>query len=150
MQALHGLMTPPVSARGALLARLGAWMQVAQLLGLAALLATLHSARSASSLPSATEANSVEIARGETVMNQGTQYLFMGTGIAVLGMVLIIIAATYYRYRAQWFFWFLCIYGAAMCISYMLPFGVCFLLIALLKRKEFELDPPPEPGTLIR
>ena len=62
----------------------------------------------------------------------------------------VIIAATHYRYRAQWFFWFLCIYGAAMCISYMLPFGVCFLLFALLKRKEFDLDPAPEPGTLVR
>ncbi|MEN3940367.1 hypothetical protein WJU23_03665 [Prosthecobacter sp. SYSU 5D2] len=143
-------MTSPVFPRGALLARLGAWMQVAQLLGLAALLATLHSARSASSLPSATEANAIEVARGETIMNEATQYLFLGTGIAVIGMILVIIAATYYRYRAQWFFWFLCIYGAAMCISYMLPFGLCFLLIAYLKRKEFDLDPAPEPGTMVR
>jgi hypothetical protein len=143
-------MTSPESPRGALLARLGAWMQVAQLLGLAALLATLHSARSSSGLPSATEANAIEVAKADAVMNEATQYLFFGTGIAILGMILVIIAATYYRYRAQWFFWFLCIYGAAMCISYMLPFGVCFLIIAYLKRKEFDLDPPPEPGTLVR
>lgn len=125
-------------------------MQVAQLLGLAATLATMHAARSDSSLPSATEANAIEVARGETVLNHATQYLFLGTGIAILGIFLVILAATYYRYRAQWFFWFLCIYGAAMCISYMLPFGVCFLLFAILKRKEFDLDPPPEPGTLVR
>ncbi|TDU81287.1 hypothetical protein EI77_00590 [Prosthecobacter fusiformis] len=144
-------MTQPVSQRGALLAKIGALLQVAQLIGLAATLATMNAAAGNFNIqPTATDATVAEVAKASTVMSNATHYLFFGTGIAVIGMIMVIVAATVYRYRANWFFWFLCVYGGAMTISYMFPFGLFFLIYALTKRKEFDLDPGPQPGTLVR
>ena len=144
-------MTDPVSNRGATLAKAGALMQVAQLIGLAATLATMNAAAGKFNIqPTATDATIAEVAKASTVMSNATHYLFIGTGIALIGMILVIIAATVYRYRANWFFWFLCVYGGAMTISYMFPFGLFFVIYALTKRKDFDLDAGPEPGTLVR
>lgn len=144
-------MTTPVSNRGATLARTGALLQLAQLVGLAAMLATMNAASGNFNIqPTATDATLAEVAKASTVMSNATQYLFIGTGVAIVGIILVILAATVYRYRANWFFWFLCVYGGGMLLSHMFPFGLFFVIYALTKRKEFDLDPGPEPGTIVR
>lgn len=82
-------------------------------------------------------------------MEHAANYMFAGIGIAILGLVFVILSATVYRYRAAWLFWFMCLYGGAMILSYLLPFGLFLVIYALRKKKEFPLDPPPERGTLV-
>lgn len=64
---------------------------------------------------------------------------FAGVLLGIIGLILCIIAATAARYRAQWFFWFLVIYGALLFFSYPYgtPFGLFFVVYCLAKRKEF-------------
>lgn len=147
-------MTPPVSQRGALLAKIGAWMQVAQVVGFIASVRNMNQAyaTAGTTLKQATE---IEAALQDTAalsanMSSAFNYFLAGIGIAALGLILVIIAATVYRYRATWFFWFLCLYGGAMIMSYMFPFGVFLVYYALKKKNEFELDPPSIPGTMVR
>jgi len=124
---------------------------VAQILGFAGTWLTLnHSIRNAQITPNGANATAQDIQGINALMGEASDYIFMGIGVAVIGLLLVIIAATRYRYRANWFFWFLCIYGAAMIMSYMLPFGLFFLIYAIMKKNEFDLEPPPEPGTLVR
>jgi len=143
-------MTSASHSPGALLAKLGAFLQVAQVVGFATMWWTLHhDIQEARIAPQELEATMQQVQSMNQLMEASSIYMFAGVGVAILGILMVILAATVYRYRAQWFFWFLCIYGAAMLLSYMLPFGLFFVIYALLKKKEFPLDPPPAPGTLV-
>jgi lipid-A-disaccharide synthase-like uncharacterized protein len=60
-----------------------------------------------------------------------------GIAVSFVGLILVTIAVTACRYRAVWMFWFLCIYGGLMIFSYFVPFGLFFLIFALVKKDEF-------------
>ncbi|MGH7976212.1 MAG: hypothetical protein ACREDS_02470 [Limisphaerales bacterium] len=59
--------------------------------------------------------------------------------IGLIGLVSLLISLTALRYRAEWFFWFLIIYGAMLCGTFPFGtiFGVFFLVYCLTKRREF-------------
>ncbi len=57
-----------------------------------------------------------------------------GLVIGVVGLVLLIIALVKFRYRAEWFFWFLIIYGGLLIGT---PFGIFFLVYCLVHRRDF-------------
>ena len=124
---------------GPLLAKIGAWMQAAQVIGFAMTFVAMSK-----TVQSATPQNPVDPTVMSAAMGEAMRPAILGIAVAVLGIMLIILAATAFRYRAAWFFRFLCIYGGATILSHMLPLGIFLLTFALLKRKEFERD-DPEP-----
>lgn len=130
-------MIPPHTPRGALLAKIGAWMQLAQLAGLAGMMIKVSQIKAAIG-PRGTSDPGVSPA----AMNDAFIPALIGIGIAIVGVILIIIAATALRYRAAWFYSFLWIYGAAMTLSHMMPFGIFVLIYALKHRHEFEKETP--------
>ena len=71
---------------------------------------------------------------GQTLM--GTM---LGMLVGLVGVVLLIVSVTACRYRAEWFFWFLVIYGALALTVFPIgtPFGIFFLVYCLNKRDEF-------------
>jgi hypothetical protein len=75
---------------------------------------------------------------------------FAGIAVALVGLILVIIAITACRYRSVWMFWFLCIYGGLMSFSYFFPFGLFFLIYALVKKDEFlqPVTPQAQPVRL--
>jgi len=126
-------------------------MQTAQVIGFMLSWFGMREAMSQGRPVSATpDASLQDVSAMTAAMGEAFDFFLVGIGIAVLGLILVIIAATRYRYRANWFFWFLCIYGAAMIMTYMFPFGLFFVIYAVMKKNEFDLEPPPEPGTMVR
>ena len=57
-----------------------------------------------------------------------------GLVIGIVGLILLIIALVKYRYRAEWFFWFLVVYGGVLIAT---PFGIFFVVYCLVHRREF-------------
>jgi hypothetical protein len=126
------MMSSPNPQSGALLAKIGAWMQMAQLVG--AISTAVAMGREFENLSSSGvgDPSILSAAVGEALI-----WTIPGIGLAVIGMILVIIAATTYQYRARWLFWFLCLYGSMMIFSYMPPFGLFSVIYALAKRREF-------------
>jgi hypothetical protein len=62
-----------------------------------------------------------------------------GLVFSVVGLVLLCIALFGYRYRAEWFFWFLVIYGALLLLGFPVGsvVGLVFLVFCLTRREEF-------------
>ncbi|HEY1082286.1 MAG TPA: hypothetical protein VGE29_08490 [Prosthecobacter sp.] len=145
------MSSPSPSSRGSLLAKIGAWMQLAQVVGFAISLASMSRlAVAAGGDVAAQKAPTVQVSPElPESIKQAFSYFHIGIGVAALGLVLVLVSAIGLRYRAAWFFWFLCIYGGAATLSYLFPLGLACVSYALLKRKEFPLDPPPTPGTLV-
>lgn len=66
--------------------------------------------------------------------------VILGYGIGFIGLILLVIALVKNRYRAEWFFWFLVIYGVIVMGTFPiigLAFGIFFLVYCLTKRREF-------------
>ena len=59
---------------------------------------------------------------------------FFGLALGVIGLVFLVIALVKFRYRAEWFFWFLMIYGSLLIAT---PFGIFFVVYCLVHRREF-------------
>lgn len=64
----------------------------------------------------------------------------LGLLAGAVGLVLLVISLASSRYRSEWFFWFLVIYGFILlwpffCIS--TPIGIFFIVYCLTKRREF-------------
>jgi hypothetical protein len=59
--------------------------------------------------------------------------------IGLVGLVILLVSLILLRYRAEWFFWFLLIYGLMLCGAFPFGtiFGVFFLVYCLTKRNEF-------------
>ncbi len=131
-------MTSPAPSRprGEILAKIGAWLQAAQIVGFVGTLIGMNRAFAAMGERQVTEPGTLS-----TVIGGVLFYSFIGIGLAVVGLILVIIAATIYKYRAGWFFWFMCIYGTGAVFSYMLPLALFLVIYALVKKKEFQLEP---------
>lgn len=125
-------MNEPPSNSGAFIAKLGAWLQLAQLIGLAGTVLGMMKAFSALKTTGTSDPERLSGAIGEVLWST-----FAGMAVSLVGIVLVLIALTTCRYRAAWMFWFLCIYGGLMIFSYFFPFGLFFLIYALVKKDEF-------------
>jgi hypothetical protein len=140
-------MNEPPSNSGAFIAKLGAGLQLAQVIGFA-----IGFARAAPSMmkafheldtagpgdPALLSAFIGEILIAVLIAATG------GIALSLIGILLVLIAITFCRYRAVWMFWFLCLYGSLMIFIfwYFLPFGLFFLVFGLVKKDEF-LRPAP-------
>lgn len=69
-----------------------------------------------------------------------------GLALGVIGLVFLCIALFGCRYRAEWFFWFLVIYGALLLLGFPVGTvaGIVVLVSCLTLRHEFLK--PDEPG----
>ncbi|MDZ4404332.1 hypothetical protein [Prosthecobacter sp.] len=134
--------TPLPPQRGAFIAKLGAWLQLVQLYGVAIVVASMNRAFRELGSNGGADPTKLSAAIGEILIG-----VFSGIIIALPGLLLIIIAITALRYRAVWMFWFLCIYGGLMTFSYLFPVGLFFLIYALVKKDEFlRLQQPSAPS----
>lgn len=65
-------------------------------------------------------------------------YNLYGLLVGVIGLILFILALVVLRYRAEWFFWFLIVYGALLILAFPFTlFGIFFYVYCLTKRREF-------------
>ncbi len=136
-------MNETPSNNGAFIAKLGAWLQLAQVIGLAGTLAGMMKAFRVLGTSGQSDPARLSKAIREVLVSAAG-----GIAVALIGVILVIIAVTACRYRAAWMFWFLCIYGGLMIFSYFFPFGLFFLIYALVKKDEF-LRPAGPPAQLI-
>ena len=123
---------PSSSNSGAFIAKLGAWLQLAQVIGLAGTVAGMMKAFSSLKTSGTSDPEALSGAIGEVLIASAA-----GIAISLIGIILVLIAITACRYRAVWMFWFLCLYGGLMIFSYFFPFGLFFLIYALVKKEEF-------------
>ncbi|HBJ83493.1 MAG TPA: hypothetical protein DDZ88_06400 [Verrucomicrobiales bacterium] len=114
------------------MAILGVWLQLAQLVGLAGTVTGMMKAFGELKTSGTGDPSKLNGAIGEVLIST-----FIGIAVAFVGIVLVTIAITACRYRSVWMFWFLCIYGGLMIFSYFVPFGLFFLIFALVKKEEF-------------
>jgi hypothetical protein len=129
---LKVLLSHVAMTKGALLARIGVWMQVAQLVGVAFSVWCLMRGLNIIGTTGVDGPTSLSIAIG-AVLDSMPASLAAG----LIGCILLTISITTYRYREKWIFWFLVTYGVLFT-----PFGLFFLIYCLIKRKEF-LQPVP-------
>lgn len=138
-------MNEPPSNNGAFIAKLGAWLQLAQVIGFAIGLARtapiwmklFHEIGSGTpGDPALLSAIIGEILIATMITTAG------GIALSLAGIILVILSITVCRYRAVWMFWFLCLYGGLIIFSYFFPFGLFFLIYGLMKKDEF-LRPVP-------
>jgi drug/metabolite transporter (DMT)-like permease len=132
-------MNEPPSNSGAFIAKLGAWLQLAQLVGFAGTVNGMLKAFSTLKTSGAGDPEKLSGAIGEVLITAAG-----GIAVSLVGVLLVLIAITVCRYRAVWMFWFLCLYGALMIFSYFVPFGLFFLIYALVKKDEFLPATPKE------
>ncbi len=125
-------MNEPPSNSGAFIAKLGAWLQFAQLIGLAGTVIGMMKSFQALGSAGTSDPDKLSRAIGEVLWST-----FAGIAVSLVGLLLVLIAITACRYRAAWMFWFLCLYGGLMIFSYFFPFGLFFLIYALVKKDEF-------------
>lgn len=125
-------MNEPPSNNGAFIAKLGAWLQLAQVIGLAGTVAGMMKAFQVLGTAGTSDPAKLSKAIGEVLWSS-----FAGIAVAFVGLILVIIAITACCYRAVWMFWFLCIYGDLMSFSHFFPFGLFFFIYALVKKDEF-------------
>jgi len=125
-------MNETPSNSGAFIAKLGAWLQLAQVVGFAGTVNGMSMAFTA--LNSKAPANP-PILTGAVLEILWT--LCAGITVSLVGILLVLVAITVCRYRAVWMFWFLCLYGGLIIFSYFLPFGLFFLIYGLMKKDEF-------------
>lgn len=122
----------PSPNRGAFIAKLGVWLQLAQLIGFGGTVIGMMKAFEGLGAAGRSDPAKLSRAIGEVLWSS-----FAGIAISLVGIILVIIAITARRYRAVWMFWFLCIYGGLMTFSYFVPFGLFFFIYALVKKDEF-------------
>lgn len=120
------------SQSGAFIAKLGAWLQLAQIIGLAGTVLGMIKAFSSLKTTGTSDPEVLSGAIGEVLISSA-----VSIAISFIGVLLVLISITLCRYRAAWMFWFLCLYGGLMIFSCFFPFGLFFLIFALVKKEEF-------------
>lgn len=123
---------PPSLQRGAFIAKLGAWLQLAQIIGFGGTVIGMMKSFTVLSDSGRSDPDMLSEAIGGVLISS-----FAGISLSLIGIVLVIIAITARRYRSVWMFWFLCIYGGLMSFSHFFPFGLFFFIYALVKKDEF-------------
>jgi hypothetical protein len=145
--------TPIPPQRGSFIAKLGAWLQLAQVIGLAGTIVGMAKAFKTLEAKGTGDSAKLSAAISEVLI-----YTSAGIGLAFLGLVMVTIAITACRYRACWMYRFLFWYSfwliglnvwllaffKTFTFNLHLPFGLFFLIFALVKKKEFQCAPPPK------
>ena len=137
-------MNAEQSNRGKTLALTGAFLQLGPVVGIAGtaigMLRAFKTLESAG--PGISDPQHVSAAIGDVLITT-----IAGLALGVVGIVLLCIALLGSRYRAEWFFWFLVIYGGLLLFSFPVgtPIGIFFLVYCLTRRQEFLLPRPNEP-----
>lgn len=74
--------------------------------------------------------------------------IFISQAIGGVGNFLFVFSLVSCRYRAVWFFWFICIWGVLSAPSFPLGtgFGIFFLVYALSRKEEFLKTPQASPS----
>ncbi len=142
--------TPLPPQRGAFIAKLGAWLQLAPVLGAIGTFYGMTKAFNTLASSGAGDPAKLSAAIGDVLI-----YTAIAVSLTLVGLVLVTIAITICRYRERWMFKFLCIYGLLsvglnLCflmfgryhISLFLPFGLFFLIFAQIKKEEFQRTAP--------
>jgi biopolymer transport protein ExbB/TolQ len=133
-------MNPSEShATGRKLAKIGAWMQLALLIGVAGSVIGMMRAFDAleAAAPGVGDPTRLSAAIGNVLWST-----LAGIVISFIGGVLICIALLSSRYRARWLFWFLILDG------FLNPLGLFFIAFALIKRHEFFPEELSRPASL--
>lgn len=136
----------PRKQEGGFIAKLGAWLQLAQILGMLGTIIGMTRAFDTLTTDGAGDPARLSGAIGEMLI-----FTLAGVVLSLAGVVLVIVAVTAFRYRAMWMYYFLWCYGILslgaeawvafhrlpFLLGYHAPFGLFFVLFAVMKRQEF-------------
>ncbi len=124
------------------MAKLGAWLQVAPVLGMFGMAEAFSVLRTS---------GAGDPARLSEAIGNALIYALIAKGLSIIGLVLIAVAIIVHRYRSAWMFYFLCFYGLLMiafdlCLflfigfrfNLHLLFGIFFVGFVLMKKEEFQ------------
>ena len=131
--------------KGKILAIIGTALQLAPFIWVIAYLMTLFRLLNLANNPQPVDLNhpleafNATMSKMNSILGDGAVLLIIGLLVGIVGLVLLIIALTISRYRAEWFFWFSVIYGLILCAGFPIgtAFGIFFLVYCLTKRREF-------------
>ncbi|RBP47929.1 MotA/TolQ/ExbB proton channel family protein [Roseimicrobium gellanilyticum] len=128
---------------GRRLAKTGAWMQLATLIGLASTVIGMTRAFETLGTAGVADPSGLSAAIGHVLWSTAA-----GLGIAAIGAILMGVAVLATSYREKWLFWFLIVEGVIWGAP-LFPIGLFLLAVALLKRHEFfpvKLDGTTSPA----
>ena len=125
-------MNETPSNSGAFIAKLGAWLQLAHVIGFARIVPGMLQVFRELGTTGPGDPALLSAIIGEILIA-----ISIGMALSLVGILLVLIAITVCLYRAVWMFWFLCLYGGLMIFSYFFPFGLFFLIYGLVKKDEF-------------
>lgn len=127
-------MNPASPNPGTLLAKIGALAQIGPLVGLSGTVWGMVGAFETLAASGVGDPEKLSAAIGDVLVSTAVGILF---GLA--GIILLVIAITFCRYRAPWAFWFLTIYGALLILAFPFgtPFGLFFVIYCQMKKNEF-------------
>jgi len=124
------------------MAKLGAWLQMAPVLGMFGMAEAFSVLRTS---------GAGDPARLSEAIGNALIYALIAKGFSIIGLALIAVAIIFHRYRAAWMFYFLCFYGLLMiginvCLllftgfsfNLHLLFGIFLLGFATTKKNEFQ------------
>lgn len=128
------------------MAKLGAWLQLAPVLGMIGTIFGMAKAFNTLASSGAGDPEKLSAAIGDVLI-----ITMIAVSLSSIGLVLVTIAITICRYRERWMFQFLCFYGLLaiglnLCLlafqdfrfNHHLAFGIFFLSFALTKKPEFQ------------
>ncbi len=126
--------TPDLPNTGRTLARIGAWLQIGIPLGVGGTVMGMVQAFEELGAAGAGDPSRLSAAIGHVLY-----FTALGIFIALIGAVLMILALVRWRYRAEWFFWTLMIFGGLWIVIFF-PIGLFLVIHAMKRRREF-VDP---------
>jgi multisubunit Na+/H+ antiporter MnhC subunit len=134
---------PEESTHGRTIALTGVFLQVATILST---IGTVLGMRHAFSILHASPTGISDPRQLASAIGDVLIITAIGVGIGLIGLVLLCIALLGSRYRAEWFFWFLVLYGTLMVFTFPIGtlFGIFFLIYCLTRRHEFLKPTIPE------
>ncbi|HZL14019.1 MAG TPA: hypothetical protein VFC85_07725 [Verrucomicrobiae bacterium] len=135
----------PASHIGIILAIVGTALQLAPFIWVIAYLVTSFRLFNLANNPEPIDvkhpfdAFNATISKMDMILGEGAIIFLLGLLAGFVGLIMLITALTILRYRAEWFFWFLLIYGLILCVGFPFTtaFGIFFFVYCLTKRGEF-------------
>ena len=137
-------MNDQKTSPGRKLALTGAWLQLGPVIGAAgAAIGMMRAFTTLAEAPGVSDPQRLSANISEVLIATAA-----GLVLSVVGLILLCIALFGYRYRAEWFFWFLVIYGAILLLGFPVGtvVGLVFLVFCLTRRHEF-LNRSPATGS---
>lgn len=136
---------PSQAKSGAFIGKLGAWLQLAPFIAIAAIFVGRRQPFAILKMDGSGDPASLSAAIMEAL-----GFLSVAVALSQIGIVLVAVAITALRYRAGWMWRFLCLYGLAVisihvCVllighftaTFYLLAALFFLIFALVRKDEF-------------